>query len=286
MCMTVKTISVINMKGGVGKTTLTVNLSYALAKVLGKKVLLIDIDPQFNATQYLVPQESYMKYISNKSNKTVLNIFDNSPDSAPSLSHSPDVDEKETPLSLKNCTIQIYHNGGVLDLIPSTLRLMEIQEIRRMAESRLFHFINKIKNAYDYILIDCPPTMSIYTLSAYIASDAYLIPIKPDHLSSIGYPLLSRMLHQYESDTGKSLKSAGIIFTMVDERTIIMRETMKDYRAQYKGEVFRDFIKHSTYIARAVAENMPIFDYEDSKEVHGQDIINIAKEFVSRIEGK
>ena len=73
--MTIKTISIINMKGGVGKTTLTVNLAYALAKKLHKNILLIDMDPQFNATQYLVPQKDYLDYISDKSNKTILNIF-------------------------------------------------------------------------------------------------------------------------------------------------------------------------------------------------------------------
>lgn len=284
--MVVKTVSIINMKGGVGKTTLTVNLSYALSKVLHKKILLIDIDPQFNATQYLVPQKEYVKYISDKTKKTVLNIFDNRPEIGPSLSQPPEQDEKETPVTLSNCTMRIYNNSGKLDLIPSTLRLIEMQEMRRGAEARLSQFINEIKDAYDYILIDCPPTMSIYTLSAYLGSDAYLIPIKPDHLSSIGFPLLSRTIGQYQKDTGKTLQHLGIVFTMVDENTTIMNETMTEYREKYKAQVFKHFIKHSTTIARAVSENLPIFDYEDSKEKHGLDIIRIAEEFVKRTGGK
>lgn len=283
--MTVKTVSIINMKGGVGKTTLTVNLAYALAKKLHKKILLIDIDPQFNATQYLVPQDDYMDYIGDKSKKTILNIFDNSPDTGPSLSNDSEIEEEETPVKLENCTIRLYNGNGTLDLIPSILKLMEIQEMRRGAESRLNQFVSKISGAYDYILIDCPPTMSIYTLSAYLAADAYLVPIKPDHLSSIGFPLLDRAIHQYQRDTGKKLKRIGIVFTMVNEHTTIMKDTMRDYRKKYDAEIFKDFNKHATSIARAVSKNLPIFDYNDSKSPHGEDIIHIAEEFIHRIEG-
>jgi cellulose biosynthesis protein BcsQ len=74
--------------------------------------------------------------------------------------------------------------------------------------------------------------------------------------SSIGFPLLSRTIYQYTKDTGKSLRSIGIVFTMADENTIIMKDTMKEYREKYKAEVFKDFMKHSTTIARAVSENL------------------------------
>ena len=152
--------------------------------------------------------------------------------------------------------------------------------MRRGAESRLNQFVSKIKGAYDYILIDCPPTMSIYTLSAYLASDAYLVPIKPDHLSSIGFPLLDKAIIQYQRDTGKKLKRIGIVFTMVSEHTIIMKDVMRDYRSQYKTEIFKDYNKHATSIARAVSKNLPIFDYSDSKSPHGENIISIAEEFM------
>ena len=116
--------------------------------------------------------------------------------------------------------VRIYGNKNKnLDLIPSTLQLMELDTSKRGTENRLKRFISKIRRAYDIILIDCPPTLSIFTLSAYLASDAYIIPIKPDHLSSIGIPLLRRAIQEYEEDYNKKLDFLGIVFTMVDLRT-------------------------------------------------------------------
>lgn len=276
-----KTISVINMKGGVGKTTLTANIAYAVAQFHEKRVLLVDMDPQFNATQYFVSQKDYVEYIEDPSKKTVLDIFQDSVETAPSTVKEKDQENKPIPVSLDNGTVNIYKNKGKFDIIPSTLRLMKIQESERGEEFKLKRFLDKVKNAYDYIFIDCPPTMSIYTLSAYLASDGYLIPVKPDYLSSIGLPLLERGIEEYEGRYGKKIQQIGVIFTMVS-RTILMRDTMETLKSSPGRIVFDNFMRHSTTIARAVKKNKALFDYNDSRE-HGEEIKSIAKEFLDKV---
>ncbi|RKY95945.1 MAG: hypothetical protein DRQ03_08085, partial [Candidatus Hydrothermota bacterium] len=163
-----------------------------------------------------------------------------------------------------------------------TLRLMKIQESERGEEFKLQRFLDKIKGAYDFIFIDCPPTMSIFTLSAYLASDAYLIPVKPDYLSSIGLPLLERGIKDYEERFAKRIKQIGIIFTMVDIRTTLMKDTMNTLKASTNRVVFDNYLRHSTKIARAVKQNKVLFNYSESKP-YGKEIINIADEFLDKV---
>jgi chromosome partitioning protein len=192
-----KIITVINMKGGVGKTTLSVNISYILGRYHSKKVLLVDIDPQFNATQYLVGQSDILNHFANK--KTVYDILMPSKEDEISLSSS----RKRTkvqPANLDDYLIKarkFTHRGrvvGNLDLIPSSLKLINFETNKRGVENLLKKFLIEKCGHYDFIVIDCPPTLSLLTLSAYLASEYYLIPIKPDYLSSLGLPLLERGL--------------------------------------------------------------------------------------------
>ena len=280
----IKVISVINMKGGVGKTTLTANLAYALAQFHKKKVILVDMDPQFNATQYFIPQKKYVEYINNPDKRTVLDIFQDRPETAPSTVRDRDQRTSQTHINLDNGTINVYDNEGKLDIIPSTLRLMKIQESERGEEFKLKRFLDRIRGAYDFIFIDCPPTMSIFTLSAYLASDAYIIPVKPDYLSSIGLPLLERGIRDYEERFGKKIKQIGVIFTLVDKRTTLMRDTMTTLRSSPNRVIFNNCLRHSTTIARAVKKNKVLFDYPSSKS-YGVEIKDIAKEFLDKVGG-
>ncbi len=276
-----KVISIINMKGGVGKTTLAVNLAYALAKFHGKKILLIDADPQFNATQYLISQKDYVDYINNESKKTVLDIFRDTPESAPSTVTEGSLRSSPTPITLENGIINIYDNEGKFDIVPSTLELMTVQTAERGTENKLRWFIERIKDAYDFIFIDCPPTMSIYTDSAYLASEGYIIPIKPDYLSSVGLPLLERSIRQLEANYGKKIKQIGIVFTMAQPHTKLTRRTMRTIRSSGRA-TFDNFLRHSTTVARAVERNKALFDYRDSFD-YGEEIKNIAGEFLARV---
>lgn len=276
------TMALINMKGGVGKTTLTANIAYALAKFHNKKVLLIDNDPQFNATQYFVPTDSYIKYIENPSKCTVLDIYVDRTKVVPSI-----VSKKMKPIevpkpTLTNSTIPIYSGSGKLDLIPSTLNLMEIIDVAaRGTEIRLKKFINNIKDAYDFIFIDCPPTMSLFTLSAYLAADAYIIPIKPDHLSSIGTSLIERAIEKYEDTYGHNIKQVGIVFTMVKLNSRLMKDTMSTIRKTSRI-CFKNYLRDSTQIAKAVKYNKALFEYDVAK-AYGEEVKNITDELLTLI---
>lgn len=280
----VKIISVLNMKGGVGKTTLAVNIAYASAFLKRKRVLLVDLDPQFNATQYLIKQEDYLKYINDESKLTVLDIFKERARRAPSTVYLKELTARIPELSLENITIPILRNKGHLDLIPSTLQLMEIEDSKRITEQRLLRFMGTIRDSYDLILIDCPPTLSIFTLSAYLASDGVLIPIKPDHLSTIGLPLLERTMREYEEDSGHYIHELGIIFTMVDIRTNLMRTQMEEIRKSSRS-TFQNYLRYSITISEAVGKHLPLFLYERSK-AYGKEIINITEELWKNLGGE
>lgn len=230
-----KVISFINMKGGVGKTTLTINIGDKLSK-RNKKVLIIDMDPQFNATQslllYKVKQTStcseelsttnldekivmdeissteYYKRLS-EDKKTVLQMFE-----SPNLTKPRD-----------NICEEIKNN---LFLIPGDLQLSkEITGDTSNKVGAVYKFLNdnNILNDYDYVLIDCPPTWSILTHSSLVASDYYVIPSKVDLYSSIGIKLLEEQIHaKIYSDSmyqlsNRKLKQLGVIFTLV-HRTV------------------------------------------------------------------
>jgi chromosome partitioning protein len=286
--MKVKTISIINMKGGVGKTVLAVNLAYALAMEHKKKVLLIDIDPQFNATQYLIPQEDYLKInteVENKKRLTVADIFDPPEQERPSSVYPDCAQTNALPVTLKNLVVPIWKNEGCLDLIPSSLSLIRLDYAKRGIENRLRNFIRKVRDDYDLILIDCPPTLSVFTLSAYLASEAILVPVRPDYLSTIGIPLLKRTIQEYNEDYQEiydlDVKNIGIVFTMVDIRTKIMPELIKDISA--KENTFNDYLRQAISIAEAVQQNKPFFLYEKAKD-HWGEILNICTDLVKRLE--
>jgi len=274
----VKVISLINMKGGVGKTTLAVNIAYALAYFYNKKILIIDVDPQFNATQYLMKEADYIKHIK-KGKLTILDIFKERPETVPSVVLGARK-EKIPKLSLKNIVVHIYRNektGAKLDLIPSTLQLMELDQSARGTEFKLKRFVDKVKNAYDYIFIDCPPTLSIFTLSAYLASDAILVPIKPDILSTIGLPLLERAIQEYEQNYGIEVRQLWIVFTMVDKRTNLMKRQMKEI--SQSRVVFKNYLRQSIRVAEAVKNNEPLFLSKRASD-YGIEIKKITEELL------
>lgn len=282
----VKVVSFINMKGGVGKTTLAVNIAYCLSWIFEKSVLLVDIDPQFNATQYLVSAPHYVKYIEDEEKCTIMDIFREKPLRLPKTASKGDKIARPEP-TLENSTINIVYSldGSFrprLDLIPSNLELMVLEISERGTEYRLARFLEKVKGRYDYVLIDCPPTTSIYTKAAFLASDALLIPVKTDHLSSIGLPLLDSVIEKYEHDYAHKVEKLGIVFNMVNKAYNLDKKIMRDIKNSGRP-VFENNVRRSTTIARAVENRQAIFRFRDSKISHGPDIINITKEFLVKL---
>lgn len=272
------------MKGGVGKTTVATNVAYAISKFHNKKVLLIDNDPQFNASQYLIKQSEYVKFIENHENCTIMDIYRDRPTYYPSV-----VKRRKQPLKavepdLTNCILPVYRSksdNGRYDILPSHLNLMELDSPPLGTEQRLKNFIKKIQNAYDFIFIDCPPTMSVFTLSGYLASEGYLIPIKPDYLSSMGIPLLERAIEKYAKSHSHSITQIGIVFTMVKLNNALTKETISMIKKS--GRIcFDGWLRDSVQVARAVKYNQAIFDYPKAY-VYGEEIKGIARELLTKI---
>lgn len=250
------------MKGGVGKTTLTVNLAVGLARFHSKKVLLVDLDPQFNATQYIMETKDYVKHISDKSKLTVKDIFVDKLTECAGTGSSAVLQQSKVKPTRDNCCIRVYNkNGSFVDLLPSRLELMEADTLDRGTENKLKIFLDKVKDAYDFILIDCPPTISLFTKSAFIASDSYIIPIKPDYLSSIGMSLIDRAVEKFQDTYGKNINYLGLVFVMV-QKTNLMKKTMDTLRKQRKYKCFDNHLSHSTKIAQTVESKKSVYDID------------------------
>ena len=279
----IKTIAVMNMKGGVGKTTMTANLAGSLAHFHQKKILIVDVDMQANLSQYFMEPEEYASWIKRegdfKKKETVLSIYQKRRIVNPSTVRKKS--KKEPPkLILKNLTFRVYENGNAyVDLIPSTLELMDLDTTN--AENRLKIFLNTIKDKYDFILIDCPPSMYFFTKSALIAADSYLIPVKPDHLSSFGFVLLEKAIKQLEEDTEKNLIQIATVFTLFKD-TILMNRTMANMKALRGRYFFDNYLKDLTGTGEAAAFNKLIFEYPRAID-NVAALKNITDEFISRI---
>jgi len=248
-----KRITIVNMKGGVGKTTLAVNMAFVLTKYHNKKVLLVDVDPQFNATQYLINQQDILKHFQNK--KTIYDVL--MPKKEEEINLSGKLSAKKDVIKLKDFIINVVNNeSSRLDLLPSSLKLINFETTKRGVENHLKNFINSKCKEYDYIIFDCPPTLSILTLSAYLASTHYLIPIKPDYLSSLGLPLLERGLKEYEDTYEHSLIPIGVVFTMSLNTSSLPEEIESSINRSGSRKIFTNRISQTVNIARSIENNI------------------------------
>ena len=272
------------MKGGVGKTTLTVHLALGLAKFHDKRVLLVDMDPQSNATQYLMKPEEYVSFVNNKLKCTSLDIFIDRETESVGTGSARTQKTTEVIPNKDNSTVRIYGNdsSGHLDLIPSRLELMEADVVARGIENRLKIFLDKIKPAYDVILIDCPPTVGLFTLSSYIVSDAYLVPVKPDYLSSVGISLIEKAFKRYAKNFPNDIKFLGTVFQMV-QPTNLMDKTMETMKGNAQWKCFDNHLSHSTRIAETVENNKSIFDLTADSGRYANEMTKIVDEFSRRI---
>ena len=230
-----KIISVANQKGGVGKTTTTVNLSTILAKK-GKKVLLIDTDPQGNATSGL-----------GVSKDVELSVYD-------ILIGDTEFDETLQETAIKN-----------LKVCPSNISLAgaEVQLVSMMSrEQRLKTKLDKIQDQYDYILIDCPPSLGLVTLNAFTASDSVLIPVQCEYFALEGLGQLLNTVNLVKKHLNKNLEIEGALLTMYDARTNLSNQVVKEVKKYFEDKVYKTVIPRNVRLSEAPSYGMPITVYD------------------------
>ena len=230
-----KIISVANQKGGDGKTTTTVNLSTILAKK-GKKVLLIDTDPQGNATSGL-----------GVSKDVELSVYD-------ILIGDTEFDETLQETAIKN-----------LKVCPSNISLAgaEVQLVSMMSrEQRLKTKLDKIKDQYDYILIDCPPSLGLVTLNAFTASDSVLIPVQCEYFALEGLGQLLNTVNLVKKHLNKNLEIEGALLTMYDARTNLSNQVVKEVKKYFEDKVYKTVIPRNVRLSEAPSYGMPITVYD------------------------
>jgi len=259
---TVKVISCVNMKGGVAKTTLAVNVADCLVRRHSKKVLIVDIDPQFNATQSLLSGAEYVSRLQ-AGNHTIVHVFDDLSRPVASSVGGPSV---RPPAVLTDVTPWTLRSG--LHLLPGNLELYRLEMgAGQGRENRLKLYVQHLRdNAdYDYVIIDTPPTPSAWMASAVIASDYYLIPVKPEPLSATGIDLLRSVVERFRENHVLSIQCLGVVLTIAEERTIVYRDTVSfiDSNPLWKGKRFRNALPKRTRIARAQREQQLILDIDD-----------------------
>lgn len=212
-----KVISFINMKGGVGKTTTTINVADTLVRHFNKNVLVIDMDPQFNASQAMFTKYKNIKFYEElrKDSKTIASIVIGYNGSGVSV--------KEKEIDHSELIINLFSGDGNLYMIPGDLVLIDYESSRRGAERVLSKYINEqILPNYDldYILIDTPATYSIYTQASLLASNYYIVPVAPDVFSSLGYSILHKVMGRDLTLEGHKIKNLGVLFTLTKQEKV------------------------------------------------------------------
>lgn len=243
-------IALANQKGGTGKTTTTVNLGVGLARQ-GKRVLLVDADPQGDLTTCLGWQNQ-----------------DNLPATLATLMEQVIRDE---PVDVK--TALLHHREGV-DLLPSNIELSAMEMALVTAMSREFtlkEVFSQVRNQYDYILIDCMPSLGMVTINALAAADSVIIPVQSHYLPAKGMTQLLRTIGKVKRQINPNLRVDGVLLTLVDSRTNLARQTVETLRNNY-GSVLRIYqsqIPLAVKVAEVSAAGKSIYAYAPSSKVAG-----------------
>lgn len=248
-----KIVAIFNQKGGVGKTTSSINLSAGLGK-LGKKVLLVDLDPQGNST-------SGLGIDKNEVEKLLYDV----------LALDTPIDEAIFESSAEN-----------LDLIPSNNQLAGLEiEFARAGnwENSLKDKLNEVRDNYDYIIIDCPPSLGILSVTGLIASDSVIIPIQCEYYALEGVSQLFETIEMVKKSYNSGLEIEGVILSMFDGRTNLSIQVVEEVKSFFKGKVYTNIIPRNVRLAEAPSYGLSIMDY-DIRSKGAEAYMDLAEEFI------
>ena len=256
-----KIISLVNQKGGVGKTTTSINLAASLG-LLGKKVLLVDIDPQGNATTGVGIDKGTLTVSINDA-----------------LTNKKTAQEVIKKTKFKN-----------LDIMPASINLavldMELNNIQKTDPSfvkgaQLKKVLDAVKENYDYVLIDCPPSLGILTTNALTASNSVMIPVQCEFFALEGIMQLLNTIQVARKKVNPELEIEGVVLTMLDSRTILGLDVVENIRSFFKEKVYDTIVPRLIVLAEAPSHGKPI-SYYNSKSKGSTAYINLAKEVIER----
>lgn len=243
-------ISTINLKGGVGKTTTTVALAETLSAKFRKRVLVVDLDPQTNATTMLIGENKWREL--NKEGHTLARLFQ-------------DALEPDDKRFDYDATLQVgvsdVGSAHTVDLLPSSLDLIGIQDDLALAPAGKFHSVIPTEllwralkahlDDYDFVIVDCPPNLGIITLNGLRISQGYIIPTIPDFLSTYGIPQIVTRVHEFSEEIAESIEPLGIVITKFQSNSTVHSNVRGDLIARSDPPVFEAFIPQANDIAAA-----------------------------------
>ena len=258
-----KVVSIANQKGGVGKTTTSINLSTILAKK-GKKVLLIDADPQGNASSGVGIDREEIE----------VSVYD-------ALINDVPIDDIVKKTNIKN-----------LNICPSNINLAgaEVELVSMMSrEHRLKEKLDEVKDNYDFIIIDCPPSLGLITLNAFTASDSVLIPVQCEYYALEGLGQLLNTISLVKKHLNKDIEIEGALLTMYDIRTNLSNQVVKEVKKYFNDKVYKNVIPRNVKLSEAPSYGMPISIY-DPRSKGAKSYEKFVREFIKNneveLEGK
>ena len=250
-----KVIAIANQKGGVGKTTTSVNLSACLGE-LGQRVLLIDIDPQGNATSGLGIDKG-------KIEKSIYDVLVD------------DIPIKDTVIGTEVDNLKV---------LPATIQLAgaEIELVASMSrETKFKKAIDKIKNEYDFVIIDCPPSLGLLTINSLTAANSILVPIQCEFYALEGLSQLLKTITLIQDNLNQDLVLEGVVLTMFDSRTNLSGQVVQEVKNHFQQKVFKTIIPRNVRLSEAPSFGRPVIKY-DPKSKGAEVYYNLAKEVLAQ----